>query len=493
MKNFFNSLYWKISAVFLLILMIISAVYIYISVITAEMYFQETRQKLDLNVASHIASDNDFFSGDSININVLKNVFHNVMVINPSIEVYLLDTTGIILAYYAPQQTVKLKEVPLDPVKKFISAQPETFLMGVDPKSPEKQKAFSAAKVTDKGKFRGYIYVILGGREYDNASQVLFGSYILRLGVRSMIIALITAAVIGFFAIGFIVRNIRKIVIVIRDFQKGNLSARIKLNSKGEFREFSNSFNDMADTIVNNIQQIKKMDNLRRELVANVSHDLRTPLSIIRGYVETVLIKDNELSVEDRRKYLETILNSTERLLSLVEELFELSKLEARETMPQKELFSLAELMQDIHQKNLIISGSKNIKLSLNISENLPLIFADIAMMEKVFQNLLDNAYKFTPPDGEISLTLKKENECQITAVIADTGFGIEKDEISLIFERYYQIKRISPDKQTGTGLGLTIVKKILDLHHIGIRVESEPSKGTSFILSIPIPYPVLS
>ena len=308
-----------------------------------------------------------------------------------------------------------------------------------------------------------------------------------------MIIALITAAVIGFFAIGFIVRNIRKIVIVIRDFQKGNLSARIKLNSKGEFREFSNSFNDMADTIVNNIQQIKKMDNLRRELVANVSHDLRTPLSIIRGYVETVLIKDNELSVEDRRKYLETILNSTERLLSLVEELFELSKLEARETMPQKELFSLAELMQDIHQKNLIISGSKNIKLSLNISENLPLIFADIAMMEKVFQNLLDNAYKFTPPDGEISLTLKKENECQITAVIADTGFGIEKDEISLIFERYYQIKRISPDKQTGTGLGLTIVKKILDLHHIGIRVESEPSKGTSFILSIPIPYPVLS
>lgn len=140
MKNFFNSLYWKISAVFLLILMIISAVYIYISVITAEMYFQETRQKLDLNVASHIASDNDFFSGDSININVLKNVFHNVMVINPSIEVYLLDTTGIILAYYAPQQTVKLKEVPLDPVKKFISAQPETFLMGVDPKESRKTK-----------------------------------------------------------------------------------------------------------------------------------------------------------------------------------------------------------------------------------------------------------------------------------------------------------------------------------------------------------------
>ena len=155
--------------------------------------------------------------------------------------------------------------------------------------------------------------------------------------------------------------------------------------------------------------------------------------------------------------------------------------------MPQQEFFSLAELLQDIHQKNLIIAHSKNIKLNLKISENLPFIYADIRMMEKVFQNLLDNAYKFTPPDGEIDIILKRSNKSQITAVISDTGFGIEKDEISLIFERYYQVKRISSDKQTGTGLGLTIVKKILDLHHIGIKVESEPSKGTSFILTIPI------
>jgi signal transduction histidine kinase len=487
MKNFLNSLFWKISAVFLVILLIISAVYIYISVITAEMYFQETRQKLDLKVASHIASDNDFFSGDSVNIDVLKNVFHNVMVINPSIEVYLLDTSGTILAYYAPQQTIKLKQVSLEPVKKFILFNTEIFVMGIDPKNPEKEKVFSAAAIIDNGKFRGYIYVILGGKEYENASQVLFGSYILKLGVRSMIIALITAAIIGFMAIGFIIRNMRKIVNVIRDFQKGNLSARIKLKSKGELQEFADSFNEMADTIVSNIDQMKKMDGLRRDLVANVSHDLRTPLAIIRGYVETVLIKDNDLSREERKKYLETILSSTERLLALVEELFELSKLEAKESLPNKEFFSLAELLQDIHQKNLIIAGSKNIKLNLDISENLPQIFADLGMIEKVFQNLLDNAYKFTPPLGEINIILKRVNEHYITAVISDTGFGIEKDELSLIFDRYYQIKRISSEKQKGTGLGLTIVKKILDLYQITIKVESEPGKGTSFTLIIPV------
>ena len=487
MKNFFNSLFWKISAVFLLILLIISAVYIYISVNTAEMYFQETRQKLDIKVASHIASDNDFFTHDSINVYALQDVFHNVMVINPSIEVYLLDTAGTILAFDAPPKSVKLKRVPLKPIKNFINSNKEKFLLGIDPKNPKREKAFSAAQVFDHGKFKGYIYVILGGQQYENASQLVFGSYILSLGVRSMIIALITAAIIGFLAIGFIIRNLNRIIKVIHEFKKGNLKARINLKSKGELQEFANSFNDMADTIVSNIDEMKRMDLLRRELIANVSHDLRTPLSIIRGYIETVLIKDEKLTSEERKKYYETILSSTDRLLDLVEELFELSKLEAKESLPDKEIFSLAELLQDIHQKNLVIANSKNISLNLNISENLPFVNADLKMMEKVFQNLLDNAFKFTPVGGKIDVTLKLKNDNYLIAAITDSGAGIAEDEIQNIFERYYQVKRVSSENKQGTGLGLTIVKKILDIHNIKIEVKSELAKGTSFILTFPV------
>ncbi len=487
MKNFFNSLFWKISAVFLLILLVISAIYIYISVETAEMYFQETRQKLDIKVAPHIATFYDFFKGDSVDTDVLKKVFHNVMVINPSIEVYLLNTNGIILAYYAPDQIIKLTKVPLKSIKEYISSNKENFLMGVDPKNPDRQKAFSAAKVFHKEKFKGYIYVILGGKEYENASQLLFGSYILRLGVKSMIIALIAAALIGFIAIGFIIRNIRKIVFVIRDFQKGNLDARIKLKSKGELQEFSNSFNDMADTIVNNIGKIKKLDQQRRDLVANVSHDLRTPIAITRGYVETILLKDETLSPAERKKYLETILGSTEKLQKLIEELFELSKLEAKETLPQKEPFSLAELLQDIHQKNLIIAERKNIALKLNIENDLPFIYADIRMIERVFQNLIDNGLKFTHKGGEISIRLEKANEHFLTARISDNGEGIITEQLPHIFERYHQIKRVATEDSQGTGLGLTIVKKILDIHSINIKVESEVSCGTTFILEFPV------
>lgn len=485
MKDFFNSLFWKISAVFLLILLVISAVYIYISVNTAEMYFQETRQKLDIKIASHISGEAEFFKGDSVNYNAMKNVFHNVMVINPSLEVYLLDTMGNILAFDADSSKVKLKKLPLDPIQKFISSEKETFFLAPDPKIPGKEKPISAAKVYSNGKFKGYIYVILGGQEYENASQLLFGSYILRLGVRSMIIALLAAMIIGFFAIGFIIRNLRKIIKVIRDFQDGNLNARIKLKSKGELQEFARSFNDMADTIVGNIDEIKRMDNMRRDLVANVSHDLRTPLSIISGYVETILIKEDKLSPEERKKYLNTILSSTGRLQSLVEELFELSKLEAKETKPEKESFSLAELLQDVHQKNLIIALKKNIKLELSIEDNLPFIFADIRMMEKIFQNLLDNALKFTPSSGKVEIKLIRKNPGELIAVISDSGLGIEKDQIPFIFDRYHQIKRVSTEAFHGTGLGLTIVKKLADLQGLKIHVKSEAAKGTSFIITI--------
>lgn len=487
MKDFFYSLYWKISAVFLLILLVISAVYIYISVNTAEMYFQETRQKLDIKIASHISGEAEFFKDDSVNFNAMKNIFHDVMVINPSLEVYLLDTKGNILAFDADSGEVKLKKIPLEPIQQFISSKEEAFLLAPDPKNPGKEKPISAAKVYDNGKFKGYIYVILGGQEYENASQLLFGSYILRLGVRSMIITLFTAAIFGFFAIGFIIRNLRKIIIVIRDFQKGNLKARIRLKSKGELQEFAQSFNDMADTIVSSIDEIKLMDNMRRNLVANVSHDLRTPLSIISGYVETILIKDDKLSPEERKKYLNTILSSTGRLQLLVEELFELSKLEAKETKPKKEPFPLAELLQDVHQKNLIIARKKNITLTLTIEDDLPFIFADISMMEKVFQNLLDNALKFTPASGVVEIKLKRKNPEELIAVISDNGPGIEKDQIPHIFDRYHQIKRLSTEASQGTGLGLTIVKKLLDIQGMDISVESEISRGTSFLLSIPV------
>ena len=270
---------------------------------------------------------------------------------------------------------------------------------------------------------------------------------------------------------------------VIRQFKNGDLEARIDFKQSGELNEFSDSFNEMADTIVQNMQDLKTMDNLRRELVANVSHDLRTPLATIHGYSETILMKSETMTEEERKVHLTTILNSTERLKKLVEELFELSKLEARETKPKLEAFQLSELAQDIRHKNLILAESKNINLTLDSPQDLPLAFADIAMIERVFQNLIDNAIKFTPENGSIVIQLKKDNDC-IKVKVSDSGIGISQEEIAQIYDRFNQG---SEKKTKGLGLGLAIVKKILEVHEVEISTTSARNKGTTFSFDIPV------
>jgi signal transduction histidine kinase len=484
--SFFSSLYWKIAAVFLFALIIISLVYLYIAAFTAEMYFQEASQRLNEEVAKHIAEENQFFVNGKANESTLKKIFHDIMVINPSIEVYLLDTNGKILSYFAPNKEVKLKTVPLEPINEFLKSGASSFVMGADPKNENIEKTFSAAKVYEGSIQRGYIYVILGGEEFENAASFVVGSYILRLGVRSMTITLIAAAIFSLIALGFITKNLRRMLIVVRRFKEGNLNARINLKSQGELREFADSFNEMADTIVKNIEEIKTMDNLRRDLVANVSHDLRTPLATIQGYIETILIKADSLSEDEKKKYMHTILNSTDRLKTLVSELFELSKLEARETKPSPEAFSIAEIVQDIQQKNKVIAEKKNIELSVDFPYNLPLVYADIGMMERVIQNLLDNAIKFTAENGKILMKLIPQSD-MILIEVQDSGQGISNEALPHIFDRYQRNQRSTQKENEGLGLGLAIVKRILEAHNIEIEVNTAQDKGTIFSFKIPV------
>ena len=165
--------------------------------------------------------------------------------------------------------------------------------------------------------------------------------------------------------------------------------------------------------------------------------------------------------------------------------MFEYSKLEAKQVQPEKEPFFISELAQDSFQKYQLLAEEKNVTLLLDAPEKLPLVFADIGLVERVFQNLLDNALKFTPSGGHISLTLKAK-EGQVEVSIADSGPGIPEDQQAYVFERYYQDVK-SPEKKKGAGLGLAIVKKILELHDSSISIKSKLKEGTAFIFQLPV------
>jgi len=295
MKTFLSSLYWRIAATFLILLAVIGCAYVFITVDTVKVYFQEKNQRLHADLAKHVVTEvKPTYTNGQVDEASMDMIMHSMMAINPSIEVYLLDTQGHILNYVAPYKRVKLEEVKLGPILSFIENDGQEFIKGDDPRNPGVQKEFSAAPLMENNQLIGYVYVVLASEEYEMAAQDLIGNYIMRLGGKTMLITLGTTLLLGLMIFWFITRYLKQITQVVRRFKDGNLQERIPVKSSGELRMLALTFNDMAEKILSNIEQIKATENLRRELVANVSHDLRTPISVIHGYVETMLMKHHD-------------------------------------------------------------------------------------------------------------------------------------------------------------------------------------------------------
>ena len=214
------------------------------------------------------------------------------------------------------------------------------------------------------------------------------------------------------------------------------------------------------------------------------AHRWVTPLSVIHGYVETLSLKRKELSDADREKYLGIILKSTDRLKDLVSELFQLSQLEARQVEPKLETFTIADLINDLTARYQIMAKTKNVRLSSKIESQNTVVMADLALMERVLQNLLDNALHHTPENGEINLSLSAAKG-KVNVAVSNTGEGIPEDEISQIFDRYYT--KGGAKGKTGSGLGLAIVKNILEIHNSVIQVRSKIKDKTTFFFDLPI------
>ena len=326
MKNF-NYLYLKISATLLVLLAVLGFSYVWISHYISEDYVQEINQKLYGGIAQSTSNEVKPLVDGQVDTSAIQDIMHSMMVINPSVEVYLLDTTGSIITYVAPYKRVKMAKVNLDPVKEFIASSEERpFIKGDDPRHPELQNIFSAAPIIKEDKLEGYVYIILASEEQAKVVCSLQDSLIYKLGRTMFFITLLGALLIGLLAIWYLTKNLRTIIETVTRFKEGDYAARIAQEDKGDLVVLADTFNGMADQIVENIEQLKSVENLRRELIANVSHDLRTPLAIMQGYVETMLMKNDSLSTEDREKYLKTVLGSSEKLSKLIAQLFEYSK-----------------------------------------------------------------------------------------------------------------------------------------------------------------------
>ncbi len=465
-------------------MLLLGLTYSYFVAITAKNYFQETTQKLNANVAQSLLMEVKPFVDGKVNEEALGKIMHSMMAVNPSLEVYLLDTEGQILSYVVFDKKVKLKSVSLDPVLDFIDHKSDNLILGDDPRHPKGTTIFSATPVHENDVLMGYVYIVLVSEKYENISSTLLGSYAITLSIKLLTVTFLAAVIIGLSLIWLLTRNLRSIIKAFKQFEGGDLNVRIPEEKvKGELVVLSRTFNSMADKILDNIESLKKVDALRRELIANVSHDLRNPLAVIHGYIETIYMKDDTLSPEERKKYLQIILNVSDKLKKLVADLFELSKLEANQIVVKKEPLLINELMQDASQSFEILAEQKNITIEKDISASIPFVKADIALIDRVIQNLLDNAIKYTPQNGKVKLKVNS-NANKVDVFVENTGQGIPKEDIPNLFDRYYKTNKEQSNIE-GSGLGLAITKKILDIHESAITVSSNVGGLTSFSFSL--------
>lgn len=472
--------------VFTLVMLVVGFAYIMITTIASKNYFLETTQRLNASVADYLVKEAPPFKNGEVNEEALGVIMHSMMAVNPSIEVFLLDPNGEILSFVVLDSKVKLKSIDTYPIKEFIATKGSKFILGDDPRANGYQTIFSATAVVENDILQGYVYITLASEKFEEVSAGLLGSYWLKLTLESFLVTMVVALLIGLILTSLLTKNLREIVKTVSRFKDGDLQVRIpEMNTNSELSLLASTFNSMADNIFHNMDELKKVDTLRRELIANVSHDLRNPLAVINGYVETMIIKGAQITESEREQYLKIISDSSDRLTKLVADLFELSKLESGQMLLKLEPFRIQELLFDTCLKFGLLAKTKNIDLVSDISPSLPIVEADLYLLDRVIQNLIDNAVKYAPENGKITL---KAFYCQSTdkvcVSIKNSGSGIPQKDLELLFERYYMVDRDKTGIE-GSGLGLAIVKKILEIHNSNIQVFSDSATFTEFVFEL--------
>ncbi len=298
--------------------------------------------------------------------------------------------------------------------------------------------------------------------------------------VNRTFVMLILAMILSVMLFGFlsfkITSPIRKISAAVKEFAKGNFKKRVEYDSDNEFGKLARNINDMASSL-------DSLESLRKRFISDVSHELRTPLTTISGFTEGIL--DGTIPEENRAEYLEVVLSESKRLSRLITNLLQVTKMDNGETKLEITKFDINELVRINLLKFEMMITPKNIDVSLNMDEEKIIVKADKDAITQVLTNLINNAVKFTPEGGEISINITRRKD-KVIVEVENSGHGIEKEDILYIWDRFYKADKSRSDERNGMGLGLYIVKNLINMHGESITVSSEPDKKTVFTFTLP-------
>jgi signal transduction histidine kinase len=474
----------RLSLVFALLLLICSGTSAWLQVRSNHMHELEVVQGLSRDLAAHIARDTQLMDADGLKPDAVRNLFSQLMLVNPSVEVYLLDINGRVVGNAAPSGHLRRDQVNLEPVRRFLSGAMLPIL-GDDPRSVDGLKVFSAAPLRVNGQQTGYLYVVLLGEAHDVFDARDATGMALNIALWSIALVALLCLLAGLTAFAWITRPLRQLTEKVGQFDingapKVPQAVAPEVASQDEIAVLDHAFVQMENRLGEQWRAITHQEQERREMVANISHDLRTPLASLHGYLETLSLKDASLTPQERRRYLGIALDQSRKVGGLAQSLLELVRLEHGFVQPVIEGFSLPDLVQDIFQKFELTAEARAITLTASLPPVVPTVLADLGLIERVLTNLLDNALRHTPPNGEVEVTLApKPGFVEVT--VSDSGPGISADLREGLFLRAFTIGGARRDG----GLGLRIVHRILQLHGQEIRLIDVPGRGATFTFAL--------
>ena len=483
-----NTLFVKLSAALLLIITLMGVAFYIVDRINIRTYYEELSQTLNAPIAMYVNDQHQLIVAGEPDLENLRELAGQAMVLNPTAEIYLLDTEGRIVGHGLPEGTVLKDRVDLAPVLALINGSAHMPVRGDDPRSIDSRKVFSAAEVVSPEGLEGFLYVILGGQAYEMLANDIDDSYVGRMSAFAVAVIVLLTGIVGLLVFSLLTRRLKKLGQEMRLVSDSGFERTPAFGTSAmrgdEIDALMDAFVDMSARIKKQVERLKDNDRLRRELVSNISHDLRTPLAAMQGYLETLIIKADTISAEDRDKYLQVARKHTLRLGTLIGDLFELSKLDSAVT-PSLESFSLSELAQDVAQGFQFESEQKGVDLALNLESESAYTVGDIGLIQRVLENLVRNAIRYTPEGGEVVISIAERPET-VAVSVADNGAGISEEDIPRIFDRFYRALDGEEARLDSSGLGLAIVKRILDLHQSRITCASKLNTGTRFEFELP-------
>lgn len=486
--TFRRRLNWQLSIGFSVLVFAFCIVFTSLTLLFLRLLIDRSLEIQNWSLASDLAEELQPSTQGSIDFLAVHQKMDLFRKFSPDVRVFFLDSKGQENYLFSPD-TVPSNNRPrfdLNTIEAALQdqdAQPQLYTLSWE---KHHKIPFSVARLQMANE-PGYLLILLRFSDFNPISGLIFENAALPLVILTILGLVLASIGISWALFRMLTKNFYALLETVRAYRDGDFTKRVSIDSRNEMGELSASVNEMADQIVNQINELKHKDEVRKALIANVAHDLRSPATGILALADTLQISRNRLKEEEFQSCLDGIVESGESLERMIAELFELARLESGELKAELRDQGVDDILSSASSRFHALAKRRGVHFEYSLTNTPTTILCDPFLLGRVIDNLLGNALKFTAEGGTVGL-FADIGESHVLLSISDTGSGIPAEELEKIFERFHQVQEsdITNDRKSlGLGLGLAIVSEILSLHQSQIQVESELGRGSRF--SFPI------